>query len=188
MSVFSKLASKTQRTLTNTDIMAVQDAAGASWYKISLTALRAFLYDSMLAVANTWTAIQTFTLGIDVNSSKITRLSAGTTDTDAVNKGQMDTADGLLLPKSGGTMTGRINMGNNKITGLAAAVSSGDAMRFDEAIKKSTTLNALNIPELVTAPSSSSDTIGSIGDFGWKGQDLYLKSTVGWVIQRFSTF
>lgn len=36
------------------------------------------------------------------------------------------------LEKSGGTMTGAIAMGNNKITGLAAGTANGDAVRYEQ--------------------------------------------------------
>ena len=36
------------------------------------------------------------------------------------------------LEKAGGTMTGPIAMGNNKITGLAAGASNGDAVRYEQ--------------------------------------------------------
>lgn len=39
------------------------------------------------------------------------------------------------LNLSGGTMTGAIAMGGNKITGLGAASANGDAMRYQEAIR-----------------------------------------------------
>jgi len=42
-----------------------------------------------------------------------------------------DTA-AAALPKAGGTMTGAIAMGGNKITGLAAGSSNGDAVRYEQ--------------------------------------------------------
>lgn len=41
---------------------------------------------------------------------------------------------GPYLPLSGGTMSGVIAMGSNKITGLAAAASNGDALRYEQLI------------------------------------------------------
>lgn len=42
------------------------------------------------------------------------------------------TADSLRL--TGGTMSGNIAMGSNKVTGLAAATTNGDAVRYEQAL------------------------------------------------------
>ena len=47
-------------------------------------------------------------------------------------KAYVDAADALALPKSGGTMSGNINANGNKVTGLAAASSNGDAVRYEQ--------------------------------------------------------
>ena len=64
----------------------------------------------------------------------MTNLAAGqvaANSTDAVNGGQLytvqQTADGALQ-RSGGTMTGNVNMGGNTISGLAGPISSSDAV------------------------------------------------------------
>ena len=57
-------------------------------------------------------------LGINMNSKLINLLGDGVLSTDGVNKGQMDTADGLRLLKGGDTMTGTLNMNNNDITNI----------------------------------------------------------------------
>ena len=44
----------------------------------------------------------------------------------------LDATAAAALPKSGGTMSGAIAMGTNKITGLAAGDSSGDAVRYEQ--------------------------------------------------------
>ena len=52
-----------------------------------------------------------------------------TNSTDAITVGAVNTLLGTYLPKSGGTMTGAINMGTtNKITNLATPTSSADAV------------------------------------------------------------
>ena len=53
------------------------------------------------------------------------QVSNGTTFADV-------TADSLRL--TGGTMSGNIAMGSNKVTGLAAASSNGDAVRYEQAL------------------------------------------------------
>jgi hypothetical protein len=58
----------------------------------------------------------------------ITNLSTPTNAGDAATKGYVDTADALKLNLSGGTMSGAIAMGNNKITGLGTPTSDNDAV------------------------------------------------------------
>lgn len=61
----------------------------------------------------------------------ITGLSAPVNGSDAATKTYVDTADALQLNLSGGTMTGNIAMGGNKVTGLGAPSSSSDAATKD---------------------------------------------------------
>ena len=42
--------------------------------------------------------------------------------------------DAAALLKAGGTMAGNIAMGNNKVTGLAAASGNGEAVRYEQAL------------------------------------------------------
>lgn len=42
--------------------------------------------------------------------------------------------DAAALLKAGGTMSGNIAMGSNKVTGLAAATTNGDAVRYEQAL------------------------------------------------------
>lgn len=57
---------------------------------------------------------------------------------------------GLYLPLQGGTMSGDIAMAGNKVTGLAAAVAAGEAVRYNEYLahtinKKAHTQNILEV-------------------------------------------
>ena len=63
------------------------------------------------------------------------RLAAFTYDASAdggtgawILDGSYDASSGQFLPLTGGTMSGAIAMGNNKVTGLAAGTVSGDAV------------------------------------------------------------
>lgn len=67
-------------------------------------------------------------LNMDASSAAtITNLTAPTNSGDAATKGYVDTADALKLNLSGGTMSGAIAMGTNKITGLGTPTSNADA-------------------------------------------------------------
>lgn len=63
---------------------------------------------------------------LNMNNHKITNVTNGTSNADAVNYSQLQTK----LSLSGGTMTGPINMGNNKITNVANAVNNTDAVNL----------------------------------------------------------
>lgn len=92
----------------------------------------------------------TFEGNITLDGGTVTGLGTPTNDSDAANKGYVDTAvDGVnsdinqintditniengttalpYLKTAGGTMTGAIAMGNNKVTGLGAPTDGGDA-------------------------------------------------------------
>ena len=60
-------------------------------------------------------------------SATITNLTSPTNSGDAATKGYVDTADALKLNLSGGTMSGAIAMGTNKITGLGTPTANADA-------------------------------------------------------------
>lgn len=101
----------------------------------------------------------TMTGAIAMSNKKITGLAAPTDNADAANKAYVDaaetaakadaataksTADTALgkanaaLPKAGGTMSGAIAMGSNKITGLAGPSDNADAANkkyVDDAVK-----------------------------------------------------
>jgi len=68
--------------------------------------------------------------GLNMNAgtaATITNLTAPTNSGDAATKGYVDTANALKLNLSGGTMSGAIAMGTNKITGLGTPTSTADA-------------------------------------------------------------
>jgi hypothetical protein len=101
----------------------------------------------------------TMTGSIAMSNKKITGLAAPTDDADAATKAYVDAAEAdakadakaaqttansalgianAALPKAGGTMSGAIAMGSNKITGLAGPEADGDATNkkyVDDAVK-----------------------------------------------------
>jgi len=60
-------------------------------------------------------------------AATITNLTSPTNTGDAATKGYVDTADALKLDLAGGTMSGVIAMGTNKITGLGTPTANADA-------------------------------------------------------------
>lgn len=70
---------------------------------------------------------------LDMNDRKIVNLQAGTSSTDVVNKGQMDTAIATVvaayLPLAGGTMSGDIDMDDNDITNATNVYASEIRMK-----------------------------------------------------------
>ena len=60
-------------------------------------------------------------------AATITNLTSPTNTGDAATKGYVDTADALKLNLAGGTMSGVIAMGTNKITGLGTPTANADA-------------------------------------------------------------
>ena len=64
-------------------------------------------------------------------SATVTGLSAPVNATDAATKTYVDSADALKLNLTGGTMSGAVAMGNNKITGLGTPTATTDAVTKD---------------------------------------------------------
>ena len=63
-----------------------------------------------LDVANTWTAIQTFDVGLDAGSDRITSVATPTADTDATTKLYVDTEDNLKANLASPTFTGTVTV------------------------------------------------------------------------------
>lgn len=73
-----------------------------------------------------------------MGGKKVTGLANGSSAQDGATKAQVDVVSGAAsaaqatadaaLPKAGGTMTGAIAMGSNKITGLTKGTAAGEAM------------------------------------------------------------
>ena len=61
-------------------------------------------------------------------SATITGLATPTNASDAATKGYVDTADALKLNLTGGTLSGALAMGTNKITGLGTPTADADAV------------------------------------------------------------
>lgn len=76
---------------------------------------------------------------INMNNKSITNVPSPSADGDAVNKKYVDDAiaggitppTGDYLPLSGGTMTGNINMNNNRVTSVGAPSAGTDAVNKD---------------------------------------------------------
>ncbi len=82
-----------------------------------------------------------FTGAQSMGGFKLTDLAEATAGGDAVRFDQVSSLLSVLgslsatfLALSGGTMAGEIDMDANKITGLAAATTAGDALRYEQAL------------------------------------------------------
>lgn len=68
---------------------------------------------------------------LDINGNRLFGIGAPTADSDAANKGYVDTAKAnaknASLPRTGGAMTGDISMGGNAVKGLKAPSDGTDA-------------------------------------------------------------
>ena len=53
-----------------------------------------------------------------MSSHKIINVTSPTSDSDAANRGFVNSSIANLLSKSGGTMSGNINMGGNNLTSV----------------------------------------------------------------------
>ena len=65
---------------------------------------------------------------VSMNTQKLVSVVDPTAAQDAATKNYVDLADGLLLPKAGGTMSGVIAMGTNKITGVGDPTLAQDVV------------------------------------------------------------
>ena len=100
---------------------------------------------------------------VDLNANKIVGLGDPTNNTDAANKGYVDTN---FVAVTGDTMTGALAMGNNKVTGLGTPTDNADAatkLYVDDAVAVNTTAisnNATSISNNATAIGNKLDLSG----------------------------
>ena len=161
MSLIGKLKDKTTRTLVSTDLVPVQDKDGNSWYKTTLQAIKDFVYQLIFSDNNTFTGDNAFT--------KPLKIANGVASNEAVNILQLNKKATIAT----GSLGKYILKGEPDYAGL---------------LSDSDTLNALNIPILAAAPTSSTDTIGADGDLGIYVGDLYFKNVGKWYKFTGSTF
>ena len=98
------------------------------------------------------------------SSSNITNLAFPVDLADATNKNYVDVADSLKLDKSGGTMSGALDMGLNRITSLSSPTLSTDAATkqyVDDTI--ATGVGGVEYP---SGDYGSVDSAGAIDAFG----------------------
>lgn len=190
MSLIQKLKDRATRTLVNTDIMPVQDSAGASWYKTTLAALKNFLYTEILGTENTWTEIQTFNEEIDGdlagNAATATKLATART----IGGVSFDGTANINLP-------GVNTAGNQNTSGKAATAGNADTVTNGAYTNAANTFTQTqkfnngvqNIPDYTgTLPASSADTMGTVGDeIHWRGK-IYRKTATGWVVFTGTSF
>ena len=166
MSLGTKLNSLTNRTLVNTDIMPVQDSAGASWYKTTLAALKSFLYTEILGTINTWTGSNTFSHPVTIPD--------GTASTHAVTKSQMEAADSLKQDSISSNDT-------EVIFNNAGTIMGSSYLRIKE-------YEGLFNFKTNYIPTSSGDTLGEENDVTFDRDYIYVKTVAGWKRASLLTF
>lgn len=179
----SELSGKTQRTLTNTDIMPVQGDVGGTWtnFKTTLTKLREFIFSNFLATANIFTAKQKMSAGIDMDSQKIENLAAGAASGDALRHGQIEIATGKLYYFNGTTLVEASHLSydsTGKSLSVAGSNREDSLICSDGFIRISTTYT----------PTSTSDSNGNAGSMTWDDSYVYIKTSAGWKRASLSTF
>ena len=113
----------------------------------------------------------------DMGNHNVKNVATATANDEAVNLGQVNTAlagkadltyvntqlatkadtlyvntqDNLRVLKSGDTMTGALAMSGNKITGLAAGTTNGDAVRYEQLTGLTANLVTTNTTQTITA-------------------------------------
>lgn len=116
---------------------------------------------------------------INMGNNTITALGAPVGDTDATNKEYVDgaitsaiksaegDADAKYLPLAGGTMTGPVEMGNNKITALATPTENTDAANKEYADKQSTKMWSYSNTVVVNAETTDMFQFPSFPTGNW---------------------
>jgi hypothetical protein len=114
-----------------------------------------------------------FTGNQSMGSHKLTNLAAGTASSnDAARMADITAAalqaalgsylSSTYLALSGGTMSGNIAMGGNKVTGLGAATSNGQAVRYEE-------FQAINGSQITAGTVAAARMAVMVGDSGSGG-------------------
>jgi hypothetical protein len=131
-------------------------------------------------------------INIDANMSPIINGVDPTNAQDIATKNYVDNRDAFALPKSGGTMSGAIAMGNNKITGLDAGTSSNDAVNYAQLQASQVSLfwlNPINDPDLINDTLTTPPVSPVIGDVyiaaatsgAWTTGHAYFHNGTSWV-------
>lgn len=117
--------------------------------------------------ASTSSGIIQFSKDLDMSNQRVIDLSAPTAAAHAATKGYVDTATGLNLPLTGGTMSGAINMGNQLITDLATPTATAHATTkgyVDTATGLNLPLTGGTLTGALDMKSNQIDDVGSSTD------------------------
>ncbi len=125
------------------------------------------------------------------NTNKVINLDAPTAANDATTKNYVDTELLAFLLKSGGTMTGAIEMGTNKITGLGDPTLAQDAVTKNYSDQGTQTFLNKDIDlffNTVVGTTSQFNTALSDGDFATlAGTEILTNKTISFANNNIST-
>ena len=120
--------------------------------------------------------VSTFESRIKTLETNVAGLTTRMTAVETKNT-QQDTEIAKKLDKAGGTMTGAINMGNNKITALANGSASTDAVNYGQL--SSTNTNLSNLTTRVTAAETKLTQQGTAITTLQNNENKWLDKTTG---------
>ena len=136
----------------------------------NLPQLSASVLNNLYNVTDAFTTTADFVEGAGVSYPAGTNVAIINTGSDASPVYKYDAMPGVIdlsgyLQKSGGTMTGNLAMGSNKITGLAAPTADGDAANkkyVDDAISGISTVSSATGTIGTSATSASVSYSGTL--------------------------
>lgn len=155
------------------DILDVQDTTGATWYKITLTAIAEFARNVIRQTSNTWTGTQNFT-----GATITVPVAAG--PTEPVTLTQLGTKQNSISSSNTEII---YNNGGNIVGATFALLDNSNQSMIIQGAAQEPTFNAsqgfLRLEEEFT-PTGPSDGTGSDGDITHDRDYIYMKTAGTW--------